>query len=144
MKTKNQTLLLREEGIKPTAEVLKSALGKDLFAVYQELMESLTDEFNMEPQWRYYKDGKAWLCKIVYKKKTILWLSIWVNLIKTSFYFTEKTRMGVMESGIDKKIKEVFSGTNPAGRLIPLIVDIEQKEHLEDLKTIIRYKKGLK
>ena len=41
-------------------------------------------------EWRYYNDGKAWLCKVVNKKKTVFWLSIWEHYFKTSFYFTEK------------------------------------------------------
>lgn len=144
MKSENQMLFLRDEGIEPTDEVLEHAMGKELFAVYQELMYLIKNEFEMDPQWRFYKDGKAWLCKIVYKKKTILWLSIWENLIKASFYFTAKTRAGVLELEIDGKIKTAFSETNSIGKLIPLIVDIEVKDQLNDLRTIIEYKKGLK
>ena len=144
MKPNNQTLLLRDEATEPTDAVLEHALGKELFAVYQELIDSIKNEFGLDPEWRFYRDGKAWLCKVTYKKKTIFWLSIWVNLIKTGFYFTEKTRMGVMEAEIDKKIKEAFSEAKPIGKLIPMIIDIEAKEQLKDLKVIIEYKKGLK
>ena len=144
MKPENQTLPLRDEGKEPTDKVLEHVLGKELFAVYQELMYLIKNELELDPQWRFYKDGKAWLCKIVYKKKTILWLSIWENLLKTSFYFTDKTRMGVLELDIDGKIKKSFSEADSIGRLIPLIVDIELKDQLNDLRTIVEYKKELK
>ena len=144
MKSENETILLRDKEIEPTDEVLENALGKELFTIYQELIQIFADEFSLELQWRFYKDGKSWLCKVVYKKKTILWLSVWENYIKTGFYFTEKTRNGVLELGIDETIKETFSAAKPVGKLMPLIIDIDQLKQIEDLKKVIKYKKGLK
>jgi len=144
MESDNEKILLREKEIEPTNEVLENVLGKELFKLYQELIKIFTDEFSLEPQWQFYKDGNAWLCKVVHKKKTILWLSIWENYIKTGFYFTEKTGIGVLELDIDNKIKEVFEVANPIGKLIPLIIDINQQKQIEDLKEVIKYKKGLK
>ena len=144
MKSDNETILLREKEIEPTDKVLENFLGKELFNIYQELIEIFTKEFSMEPQWRFYKDGNAWLCKVVYKKKTILWLSIWENYIKTGFYFTEKTGTGVLGLDIDNKIKAAFEVAKPVGKLIPLIIDINQQKQIEDLKEVIKYKKGLK
>jgi len=108
MESNNETILLREKEIEPTDKVLENALGKDLFMIYQEIIRIFINEFSLEPQWQFYKDGKAWLCKVVYKKKTILWLSIWENYIKTGFYFTEKTRIGVFDLNIDSKLIEAF------------------------------------
>jgi hypothetical protein len=144
MESDNGTILLREKEIEPTNEVLENVLGKELFNIYQELIKIFADEFSLEPQWQFYKDGNAWLCKVVYKKKTILWLSIWENCIKTGFYFTEKTGIGVLELDIDNKIKEVFEVAKPIGKLIPLIIDINQQKQIKDLKEVVKYKKGLK
>lgn len=144
MKSKNETLLLREKEIEPTDEVLENALGKELFAIYQEVIQTFTGEFSLEPQWRFYKDGKSWLCKVVYKKKTVLWLSVWENYIKTAFYFTEKTQNGVLELAIDEHLKETFSAAKPVGKLMPLIIDIDQQKQIEDLKKLIKYKKEVK
>lgn len=144
MKSDNESLLLREKETEPTDNVLESVLGKELFAIYQELTEIFTHEFSLEPQWRYYKDGNAWLCKVVDKKKTILWLSIWENYIKTGFYFTDKTGTGILDLDIDNNIKEAFKVAKPSGKLIPLIIDINRQKQINDLKEVIKYKKGLK
>lgn len=144
MKSENDTILLRDKEIEPTDEVLENALGRELFTIYQELIQIFADEFGLEHHWRYYKDGKSWLCKVVFKKKTVLWLSVWEKYIKTGFYFTEKTSNGVLELGIDEKIKEAFSTAKPIGKLMPLIIDIDQQKQIEDLKEVIKYKKGLK
>ena len=144
MNPNNENLLLREKEIEPTDEVLEKALGKELFTIYQEIIKTFTDEFSLELQWRFYNDGKAWLCKVVHKKKTILWLSIWENYIKTGFYFTDKTGIGVLELDIDNKIKEVFEVAKPIGKLIPLVIDIDQQNQIEDLKKVVKYMKELK
>lgn len=137
--------LLRDSEIIPTEKVLENALGKEIFAVYKELTKIITSvEFELKPEWNFYKDGKAWLCKVIYKKKTVFWLSIWEKHIKTSFYFTEKTRSGIFELPIDEKIKQDFEETKIIGKLIPLILCIEKEGQLEDLKEVIKYKKGLK
>ena len=144
MEPNNETILLREKEIEPTTGVLENALGKELYLIYQELIKTFTDEFSLDPQWKFYKDGNAWLCKVVYKKKTILWLSIWENYIKTGFYFTDKTAIGVLELDIDNKIKEVFEVAKPIGKLIPLTIDINQQKQIKDLKEVIKYKIALK
>lgn len=144
MKSDNEKILLREKEIEPTDKVLENALGKELFMIYREIIEMFTKEFSLEPQWRFYKDGKAWLCKVVHKKKTILWLSVWENYIKTGFYFTEKTGTGVLGLDIDTEIKAEFEEGKPIGKLIPLTIDINQQKQIADLKKVIKYKKGLK
>ena len=131
MESDNEKILLRDKEIEPSNEVLENVLGKELFNIYQEIIKIFADEFSLEPQWQFYKDGNAWLCKVVDKKKTILWLSVWENYIKTGFYFTEKTGTGVLELNIDNQIKEVFEVAKPIGKLIPLIIDITSKNRLK-------------
>ena len=144
MESNNENLLLRDKEIEPTDEVLENALGNELYIIYQEIIKIFTEEFSLEPHWRFYNDGKAWFCKVVYKKKTILWLSVWDNVIKTIFYFTEKTGTGIIELAIDNKIKEEFDTAKPIGKLIPLVIDINQQKQIKDLKEVVKYKKGLK
>jgi len=140
-----ENLLLRDSEINPTNEVLEKALGKDIFQVYETLIKTITNvEFELKPEWNFYKDGKAWLCKVTYKNKTIFWLSIWEKCIKTGFYFTEKTRLGIFSLQINKKIVQDFEKTKTVGKLFPLVVEIDKKSQLEDLKEIIKYKKSLK
>jgi len=140
-----ENLLLRDSEINPTNEVLEKALGKDIFQFYETLIKTITNvEFELKPEWNFYKDGKAWLCKVTYKNKTIFWLSIWEKCIKTGFYFTEKTRLGIFSLQINKKIVQDFEKTKTVGKLFPLVVEIDKKSQLEDLKEIIKYKKSLK
>ena len=128
----------------PSEEILEKVLGSS-YDAFRELMATITGaELSLTAEWRYYKDGKAWLCKVCQGKKTIFWLSVWDNCFKTGFYFTEKTRIGIMMLDIDERIKADFSQSKPIGKLIPLTIIVEGKEPLLDLIAIAKYKVNLK
>ena len=136
--------LLREEEILPEKEVIAKAL-QNAYEVFEEFTDIITNpDFQLTPEWNYYKDGKAWLCKITFKKKTVCWLSVWNGFFKTSFFFTDKNSSGVIDLEINNAIKDDFKNAKAIGRLIPLVLTISKKEEIEDALKIIEYKKSLK
>lgn len=136
--------LLREEEILPEKEVIAKAL-QNAYEVFEEFTDIITNpDFQLTPEWNYYKDGKAWLCKITFKKKTVCWLSVWNSFFKTSFFFTDKNSSGVIDLEINNAIKDDFKNAKAIGRLIPLVLTISKKEEIEDALKIIEYKKSLK
>lgn len=137
-----ETQLLRDPAVKPESEVIRSALGRS-FAVYELFIESIAGQgYELSPEWRYYNDGKAWLCKVSYKKKTVFWLSVWDGFFKVSFFFTEKHRQAIDSLDITREIKAAFGESKPIGKLIPLTVNVDNNNQLPDLLTIIRCKKS--
>jgi len=96
------------------------------------------------PEWRYYNDGKAWLCKAVFKKKTIFWLSVWDGFFKAGFYFVERHCPGIYELAVDDSIKQELKKAKPFGTLYPVGLTISKSEQINDLLALIQYKKGLK
>jgi hypothetical protein len=115
----------------------------DVFNAYQEL-ETLIIEKELSLNWNYYKDGKAYLCKVTYKKKTVFWLSIWETYIKTTFYFNEKVSLGVYDLDIDKSIITNYDNTKHVGKSRQLIFEIRDNSQFDDLSTVIDYKKSSK
>ena len=75
-----EKMLLREKEVSPNSNVLLNLLG-DVFIPYEELEEKLVAK-DLIYIWNYYNDGKAWLCKVQFKKKTVFWLSIWDGFFK--------------------------------------------------------------
>lgn len=143
MKEENFKQLLRNPVQEPSDTLFKSILDESIY----EIMKKIDQNFittGIDLEWRYYKDGKAWLGKATCKKKTIVWISIWANFIKASFYFTEKTRPGVLGLSFNEEVKSTFSGARPIGKLIPLIVNIKDEESFQDFKTLLNYKKNLR
>ena len=140
----SETILLSNSEIYPTDEVLEKALGKDIFRVYEELIKIITSiEFELKPEWNFYKDGKSWLCKVTSKKKTVFWLSVWENYITTGFYYNAKNRSGIFSLKINQNIIQQFEEAKPIGKLFPLVLDIDNTGQFDDLKEIIRYKKSV-
>lgn len=137
-------MLLRDSNIFPSDDVLKEVLG-EVYDVLASFIETISGkEYGLVLEWRYYNDGKAWLGKVQHKQKTVLWLSVWEGCFKTSFYFTEKHLTGIAALDISETIKEEFYKASPVGRLIPMILDINDRAQLDDLLRIVRFKKSLK
>lgn len=139
-----ETVLLKDPQVLPTPEVLSGALGSS-YPAYEELVATAgSPSYAIDVNWNYYNDGKAWLCKMVHKKKTVFWLSVWEGFFRTTFYFTEKNCTGIFDLGIDPSIIDDFNSHEPIGKLLPLVVEVREKAQLPDLLKIIDYKKRLK
>jgi len=136
-----ETQLLRKPEIFPSRDVLKNALG-EVHGVLEELEKRLAQsDFGLTFEWHYYKDSKAWLCKVVHRKKTIFWLSVWDGFFKVSFYFLQRHLEGIAALGIDEGS---FSLKDEWGKMIPLIFNINDKKQFPDLLKVAAFKKSSK
>lgn len=136
--------VLNDKNQFPDDEVLARHLGKakpawDTFAAH------VADSFGQGAlEWRYYNDGKAWLCKVVHKKKTVCWVSVWDKFFKTSFYFTAKSDKDIEALPITPELKASYLAHDPIGKLKPLAIEVKTKKALEDVFPVVRYKISLK
>jgi len=124
----------------PDASTLKPLLKRS-YAAYEKLIAAIAEPpLQLTHEWRFYKDGKAWLCKITHKKKTVAWLSVWDGHFKLAFYFSEKAGSGITELDIDQTLKNQYATAEPIGKLHPLVVEVEKSSQLADLLTLMAYK----
>lgn len=137
-------MLLRDAGIFPSGKILEEALGEKFNILVSFLKTITNNEYALTLEWRYYNDGKAWLGKVVHKKKIIFWLSVWEGFFKTSFFFTEKHLEAIAELDISETIKDEFAKAKTIGKLIPMIFDVNEENQLDDLLTVVQFKKSLK
>jgi hypothetical protein len=134
--------ILNDPNIYPKENILERALDKK-YKYYKILMEKINEK-NLIVEWNYNKDGQSWLCKVLNKKKTVCWLSIWDTGIKLSFYFTEKTINGIVDLKINNEIKGLIKETKAVGKLLPIIFMLDKNETINDAIKIIEYKMKLK
>ena len=133
--------LLKEQEIFPSKEVLQNTLG-DVYSILEALETRLAqDDFALTFDWKYYKDSKAWLCKVAHKKKTVFWLSVWEGYFKTSFFFLERHLESIAALEIDGNSYVI---EKEWGKMIPLIFSINDKKQLPDLLKMIEFKKKSK
>lgn len=138
-------MLLRDPDVFPSDDVLQNVLGTTVYSVLASFLKTITnEEYGLTIEWRFYNDGKVWLGKVLNKKKTILWLSVWDDFFKISFYFTEKHFEGIAALNIAETIKDEFARAKRSGRLIPMIFDVNSQEQEDDLLKVVRFKKSLK
>ena len=136
--------LLNDQEQYPDEKVLETVL-KTSYPAYQTLLTKITGEaYGLIPQWRYYRDGGAWLCKVASKKKTIFWLSVWDGFFKTTFYFTEKTGAGIGSLDVKQELKDNYEQHRLIGKLKPLTLFIHGEDQLMDLLVLAEYKMKIK
>jgi len=132
------TIELTNESIYPDDSILKNVLGNS-YPIYTELVNMFSNN-GMTCEWRYYKDGKAWLCKVQKKNKIIVWMSAWKNYMQACIYFPERQIEGVLNLEISKETKNKIINTKNVGKSKPCILEIRKKESLDDISKIMNYK----
>lgn len=129
---------LQDENVYPDDQILEEVLGQS-YKAYLDLLK-LFDENQMEHTWRYYKDGKAWLCKVQKKRRTITWMSAWKGYVQATIYLPEKYLEDVYKLDISEGMKEKIRQTKNVGRSKPCIFKIHNKEALDDFNTVMQFK----
>ena len=137
---KNNKPQLNDPKVSPTINVLKNIL-KDSYSAFEELSAILIKNYSLTAEWKYYRDSKAWLCKVSYKKKTIFWLAACEGYFQISFYFLERHLEDIAKLNVKD---DSFVIKNEWGKMIPLVFKIYDKDQFSDLLKIINYKKSLK
>ncbi|TVR53836.1 MAG: DUF3788 family protein [Spirochaetaceae bacterium] len=131
------TIELKDEQVYPDSQVLERVLGKS-YAAYCELL-ALYDRMELEPEWRYYKDGKAWLCKVQKKKRTVVWMSAWNGFMQAAVYFPDKDIDEILALGIEETTREKIRTTKNVGKTRPCIFEIRDTGDLVDLETVMQF-----
>ena len=132
------TIELCDADLYPSDDILKKVLGKS-YDVYSSLLELFTT-INMIYEWRYYRDGKAWLCKVQYKKRTIVWMSAWKGFIKATIYFPEKYVEDIYGLDLSQKAIEHIKNTGNTGKSKPCIFEMKSSSILKDFSKLMQFK----
>ena len=131
-------LMLRDESVYPDETVLKSVLGES-HRYYSDLLD-LFDKNNMEGTWRYYNDGKAWLCKVQFKKKTVTWMSAWEGYMQATIYLPLRLLNEALSLDLDDRFKERFTSAKDVGKSKPCIFQIDNGDEVLNFEKLMQFK----
>lgn len=137
MNTKDE-IQLKDESIFPDELVLKGVLGKS-YNAFSKLLE-IYNSNEMIYEWRYYKDGKAWLLKVQKKKKTIVWMSAWKGYMKATIYIHLKYLDDIYKLKISEDIKKNIEETKNIGKLKPCTFEIRNQKILKEFSEVMNFK----
>jgi hypothetical protein len=132
---------LRDEGIFPNEQVLRAVLEQS-YDSYLELLD-LFSKHSMLHEWRYYRDGKAWLCKVQKKKKTIVWMSAWRGYMQATVYFPEKHIGRLFQLDVSQETIRKIESTRMVGKFKPCTFEIRDNSLLPELEKVICLKMEL-
>ena len=149
----NPQQLLRDVNIGPTREIIAEGLGLASVA-YASFVKEI-ESHDVQVEWRYYNDGKAWLGKGLHKwstargtqkEITVFWLSIWDGFFKVTIYIPEKNRQEALNLTLNDEIIKIIKESKPLGKLkfFPLIFDLRSDDLFSEVFTVIDFKKALK
>ena len=139
-----EQLCLTDNAEYPDDRVLGRCLGdaKSAWDAFSTFLEGSYPDLSLE--WRYYNDGKSWLCKVAKKSKTLCWISVYRGKFKTTFYFPDRAENLIANSSIRKKYKEQFTNAKHYGKTRGLTVDIRKVADLSTTKKLIAIKDNFK
>jgi len=131
---------LNDPDVFPSDSVLCKPLGRSKPAWDAFMLLLKNDYPQMSVDWRYYNDGKSWLCKVTFKAMTICWVSAWEGAFRVSFYFTAKAEAAISGSSLDEAIKYAF--LHPKGKcsLRPISTEVRKAADLGAIKELIGIK----
>lgn len=135
-------MVLTDKNVFPDDTVLAKHLGRTK-EIYDSLISFLCDKDNII-EWNFYKDGKSWLCKVIKKKKTICWISVWEKYFKVTFYFGLKFDDEIKKLDISDDLKMKYLENKAIGKIKPLTIEVTASEQLVYIKKLIEFKEKLK
>ena len=151
MKSTGQQLL-RQPDIQPTEEVIAEAL-KESNPTYLKFIKGL-ENHDIQLEWRYYTDGKAWLGKGTHrwtgprggnKEATVFWLSIWDGFFRVTIYMPVKSRGEVNLLPLENEVKQMVAGSKQMGNTLkyfPLVFNLDSDQMLEAVFTLIDFRRN--
>jgi len=132
------TIELTDEKIFPDDTVLEKVLGPS-FTAYKSLLY-LFEQSNLHHEWRYYKDGKAWLCKVQKKTKTLVWMSAWKGYMKATIYIPEKKVGSLLDLPLSTETKDSIRTAKNVGKSKPCMFEVRDETVFKDLEAVMKYK----
>lgn len=142
--TAKEIFVMSDPLLRPDEKLIFSIIGEKKI-LWQEIMNYLKSNYpDASGQWNYYKDGKAWLFKVVQKKKTIFWSAILEDTFRITFYFGDKAEPVIIESELPDKVKQDFLTGKRYGKIRAISLKINDMKDVEIVKTIVPIKVKIK
>lgn len=137
-----ETIALKDKNVFPEAEILKAVLAGSYPAFVR--WEQILAEMGTALEWRYYRDGQAWLGKMICGKKNMGWVIVYEGYFRVTFYFMEKHFQVIADADLPETVKKDFFGTEAEGKLKPMSVMVTDVSQTTDVLAVFRFKKALK
>ena len=132
--------VLHDADVFPTDEIIFAHLGQAR-RLWEQVMDRLTQVCpGAQSQWRYYADGKSWLMKVTFRKKTLCWVSVDAGSFRMTFYFSDKATPLIADSDIPAELKEQFATGRRSGKIRGITVHFTRKADVQAACSLMALK----
>ena len=143
MEQKENTLLSDKETI-PTDDLIFSLIG-DKKNLWKSIMEHMKEQYpESGGQWKYYNDGKRWLFKMIWKKKTVFWISLIKNTFRITFWFPDRAQQAIESSELPMSLKKEFTNAKKYGSTRGLTLIINDLSDVENVRVLVAIRTKIK
>jgi hypothetical protein len=140
----NEILMLTNSLVHPTDDIIFSFIGEKQ-KYWKAIMIYMAEIYiGSVGEWNYYNDGKRWLFKMVYRKKTIFWAGVLKGSFRVTFYLGNKAEAVIENSELPSSVKEDFKTAKRYGLIRPLTFLCNSDEDYENIMKVIDIKTKLK
>jgi hypothetical protein len=135
---------LSDRDVIPTDEHIFSILGSGK-ELWQHVIKATMDKYpGAAGDWNYYNDGKQWLYKMVFKKKTLFWARLEDDTFRTTFYFADRAEPLIAASELPLSIKEDFKTAKKYGAIRPVTFRVCEHSDVQNVIKLLEIKNKIK
>ena len=140
----NEPLVLSDPTVFPDDIVILPYLKKEE-AKRKEILNYMSEKYQGSAgECRFYNDGKQWLFKMQYRKKTVFWMAICDGAFRITFYFGGKAEPAIVKSNLPEAAKDQYLTGERYGNIRAItfrstdIKDISEVYNTIDLKISLK------
>jgi len=135
-----ETRHLIDEKVEPNEKLIFSIIG-DKQEVWKETMTYLDNSSgSISHIWKYYKDGKCWMLRVLRKKNTICWIHLLNNTFRIAFYFAERLENVIYNSDLSQELKDQYKHAKAFNKSRAIFIDVATYADINQIKTLIDLK----
>jgi hypothetical protein len=139
-----ETLVLTDKAVTPDDDLIFSIIGENSIH-WKKLMQAVHTLYpEAQEVWNYYNDGKNWLFRILFKKKTLFWIGVLKDTFRITFYFGDKAESLIDKSELPVNIKDEFKNGKRYGKIRGISIRVERAEDIENAVVLAKLKAMLK
>jgi len=133
------TSIFSEKNITPDEKLLKDAL-KDSYKLWQKIYKYVhTNYFDAIDNWNYTSAKYGWSFRINDKKRAIIYLLPRDKYFKAAFVFGQKATDEIMESKVNKSIKDELKSAKVYAEGRGIRIDVNDK-NINDVLMLVDIK----
>lgn len=142
--SESEPVLLSDRDVYPDEDYIFSIIGETK-ELWQIIMSYMSENFEgSDGKWNFYNDGKRWLYKMVYKKKTVFWATILPSAFRITFYLGNKAEQVIDTIDLPQSIKDDFGTAKRYGLIRPVTILVNDSDSTANVLKMISIKAKLK